>query len=70
MNFNEFWKIVNLFIFNLRFYKNASFHKFVLKPKSWILIFKDFDLFDIFIESEWEVFPYLHLCLKLMESKN
>ena len=40
----------NRFIFNQRFYENASFSKIVLKPKSWILILKDFDLFDIFIE--------------------
>ena len=55
----------NPFIFNLRVYKNASFHKIVLKPKSWILILDDFNLFDIFIEFKWGVFPYLHLCFKV-----
>ena len=43
-----------------------GFQKIVLKPKSWILILKDFDLFDIFIESQWGVFSYLHLCFKVI----
>ena len=55
----------NLFVFNPKVYKNKSFHKIVLKSKSWILILKDFDLFDIFIESKWGVFPYLYLCFKV-----
>ena len=46
----------NPFIFNPKVYKNASFWKIVVKLKSWILIFKDFGLFDIFIESKWRVF--------------
>ena len=55
----------NPFIFNPRVYKNASFQKIVLKPESLILILKNFDLFDIFIESKWGVFSYLHLYFKV-----
>ena len=52
-------------IFNPKVYKNTGFRKIVLKPKSWILVLKDFDLFDILFESKWVVFLYLHLCFKV-----
>ena len=59
----------NPFVFNPKVFKNISFQKIVLKPKSWILILKDFDLFDIFIESKWGYsFIYIYV-LKLTESK-
>ena len=38
---------------------------FVLKSKSWILILKEFDFFNIFIGFKWGVFSYLHLCFKV-----
>ena len=55
----------NPFVFNPKVYKNVSFWKIVLKLKSWILIIKDFGLFDIFIESKQGVFSYLHLYFKV-----
>ena len=59
----------NSFVFNARVYKNASLWKLVLKPKSWILIPKDFEFLDIFIESKWGYSPIYIYVLKLMESK-
>ena len=56
----------NSFVFNARVYKNTSFCQIVLKLKSWIMISKDFEFLDIFIESKWGVFPYLHLCFKVI----
>ena len=55
----------NSFIFKPQVYKNASFQRIVPKSKSWILILKDFEFLDIFIESKWGVFRYLHLCFKV-----
>ena len=63
--FNEFLGKSNPFVFEPQVYKNVSFRRIVLKPKSWILIPKDFEFLDIFIESKWGVFPYLHLCFKV-----
>ena len=39
-------------IFNVKVEENANFQKFILKPKSWILIPNDFEFLDIFIESK------------------
>ena len=33
------------------------------------MILKDFEFLDIFIESKWGVFPYLHLCFKVNVNK-
>ena len=59
----------NPFIFNAKVYKNASFWKIILKPKSCILIPRDFEFLDIFIESKWGYSIIYIYVLKLIESK-
>ena len=59
----------NPFIFNPQVYKNASFQRIVLKPKSWILISKDFEFLDIFIQSKWGYSLIYIYVLKLIENK-
>ena len=56
----------NPFDFNPPVYKNASFRRIELKPKSWILIPMDFEFMDIFIESKWEYFLIYIYVLKLL----
>ena len=63
--FNEFQGMRKPSIFNVRVDENSNFQKFILDPKNWTLILKDFEFLDIFIESKWGVFRYLHLCFKV-----
>ena len=58
----------NSLVFNSKVYKNKSFREIVLKPKNSILILKDFDLFDIFIESKGGYSLIYIYILKLMET--
>ena len=41
-------------IFNLKVYEISKCPKFELESKNWILILKDFNFIDIFIESKWD----------------
>ena len=63
----NFRKSLTLFAFNPNVYKNASFKKFILKSKNWILILKDFGFSDIVIEFQWVYFLIYIYILKLME---
>ena len=66
MIFNEFFKKPKLCISGV---VKLQILDFVLKPKFYFFIVMDFDFFDIFIKSKWGVLPYLHLCIKVNESK-
>ena len=65
MIFNEFLETFNSLVLKRNIFESFGFQEFELKLKSWLFIYKDFNFFDIFIESKWGVFPYLHLCFKV-----
>ena len=65
MIFHEFLETFNSVILKWEILKGIEFHKFELNLNFWLFILKDINFFDIFVESKWGVFSYLHLCFKV-----
>ena len=65
MIFNEFLETFDPLVLKGNIFESFRFQEFELKLKILLFIYKDFNFFNIFIESKWGVFPYLHLCFKV-----